>query len=353
MTKLTFCGPRFILRACSELYGCVVRIRNSLYDKGLLGVYSSGLPVISVGNITAGGNGKTPLVIAIAKELTARGFRPVVISRGYGGTEVGPLKIAELNDSKQVGDEPLLIRRRAGIPVVIARKRADGARFVEKRDLGNVILLDDGFQHRAIDRCCNIVCIRVDDDKAIAEFIRGEMLPLGRFRESRDPALRRADTIVLVNRGLGPVRESPLDGELVKRLPTHARIFRSDVKIDGVHHLVDGQSLQPGPVIATSGIANPNVFYESLETLGFTLIDKFTFKDHYRYTSSDLEDLRAKHPGVPIVCTEKDAIKIMELRNTSGVYELRMNAAIRPADAFIVHLERAMETFRSEKGSEG
>src|SRR5262249_9157237 len=126
-----------LLRPAASLYGAVTNFRNYLYDQEILPTYKSTLPVVSIGNVTAGGTGKTPLTLCIAERLKERGHSPVVLSRGYGGSRCGPWLVDLQKDTAAtVGDEPLLLTRRLGVPVVISRERAAGARLIEERKLG-------------------------------------------------------------------------------------------------------------------------------------------------------------------------------------------------------------------------
>lgn len=338
----------FPLRACAAAYGWAIRCRNYLYDHGWFATYSSAIPVVSVGNLTVGGNGKTPLVIAIADQLIARGYRPVVLSRGYGGSEKGPHVVGPEDTAERVGDEPILIARKTGVPVVIARKRADGAQLIERTKLGTIIILDDGFQHRALERCCNIVCIRVDDGDAIQEFLRGELLPHGRFREPLRLGMLRADTVMLVNRNAG-VHSSPVaEEDLARVFPASTTVFRSNVTVEAIQALDGEEVLKPQPVVALSGIANPKAFHRTLEALGYTLLERKVFGDHHQFSKNDIDQLLEQFPDTKIICTEKDGVKLRGLTAPGTLFELRMKAQIRPADAFMVHLERSIGRARTD-----
>lgn len=150
-----------ILYPFSLLYGVASSVKNHLYDTGVLSQYTTSIPVICVGNITVGGSGKSPVVQMIVSKLLSQGKRPVILSRGYGGSERGPIEVKEEHLASAVGDEPLMHKKhfRQTVSVVVARKRAHGAQFIEEKSLGDIIVLDDGYQHRALNRAVNILLI--------------------------------------------------------------------------------------------------------------------------------------------------------------------------------------------------
>ncbi|MCB0339563.1 MAG: tetraacyldisaccharide 4'-kinase, partial [Bdellovibrionales bacterium] len=187
-------------------------IRNWLFDNKVFSIYKSNLPVICVGNLSAGGNGKTPLVRMIVSELQKIGMQPVVVSRGYGGKIKGPYKVSVSDTPIDVGDEALIYAG-DGVPTVIGRSRVAAVKFVESNKVGNVVVLDDGFQHRWLARDLNIVTVNCATDSDVEAFLVGHLLPLGRFRENRDRALSRADMIVFARRSL-----SDGDGDIDPRL---------------------------------------------------------------------------------------------------------------------------------------
>ena len=179
-----------VLRALARIYGAIVSVRGWLYDRGLLATYKSNLPVVSIGNVTAGGNGKTPLCLFVADALKAKGLRPAIVSRGYGGTVRGPHRVTDTDRPREVGDEPVLMARH-GHPVYIARRRVGAVKLIEREASADVIVLDDGLQHRSLCRDVDIVSIFAGTNEAVENFIKGELLPLGLFRDNRSIALTR------------------------------------------------------------------------------------------------------------------------------------------------------------------
>lgn len=327
-----------LLRILSWLYGAVTWMRNALFDSGIFHAYKSSLPVISVGNLTAGGNGKTPLVILLAEELRKKGYSPVVLARGYGGTHRGPLLVGAEHGPQDVGDEPLLIAQKASVPVVVARRRSAGARFIEAKKVGNLIILDDGFQHRWLARDLDIVSVYCGSAESREAFLAGQLLPAGRFREFRDRAFQRIHLCVFASRDSGS-RDS-FDA-LYRVVPAGVQLYRSYVEPEGVFSLVDHSALSPCPVVAVCGIANPEGFLRTLEASGFSVLGSYYFSDHHIFTEPDIRHIRNRHPGIPIVCTEKDALRIPGAART-GIFALRIVTKVSPGDAFITGISRVL-----------
>lgn len=328
------------LTGLSMIYGAVTVLRNRLYDTNSLEIYRSTLPVISVGNITAGGNGKTPLCIMLARNLAARGYSPVILMRGYGGNTVGPYLCTGNESAADIGDEALMLSRLCGLKVVVSRKRAAGARLIEQQGIGSLIILDDGFQHRKLARDLDIVTVDVGSKESVDEFAAGRLLPAGLFRESRERAFRRIDMVVLAQ------RKPYMDGRtelsaVLKLIPRNVRIFESSLRPDGVTGIEDQSRLTAREIAVFSSIAAPQGFHQTLSEMGYEVAASKTFPDHYLITARDLDELRASFPGKPLVCTEKDAVKLAGM-NCHGIYVLKVALQVTPADAFMVQVERAL-----------
>lgn len=317
--------------------------RNWLFDRGLLSQELAQVPVISVGNLTSGGNGKTPFTIHLARIAQNLGAKPVVISRGYGGTVSGPHLVTEQDLAAAVGDEPLLISRRAGCPVVIARRRVEGARFVIDHNLGDLIVLDDGFQHRYLSRQLNLVLIDVTTTPRVEEFIKGKLLPAGRFREDRDRGLRRADGVVFVTRSLE--RSAQQDPKwlsametLERIIPPHLPRYRSRPNAARLVRALDGailpvEEFHGRPVIAACGIAKPEAFYASIASLGMSVKRTIAVGDHAKLSVQHLHEIEKDEPGVPILCTEKDWVKLADARLPESLLILSIDYELEPLEA--------------------
>ena len=334
-----------VLKVLAEIFHGVTLIRNTLYDKGIFKSYTSTIPVVSVGNVTVGGNGKTPLCQYIAADLLQRGYKPVILSRGYGGTVRGPYKVRVSDNPNLVGDEPLLLACTTGIPVYVSKSRVSGVERIEEEGVGNVIILDDGFQHRALARDFDIVSVFIGSDEGVHAFLSGELLPQGKYREERTRALKRADAIVLSERRVFGVGEPlpAVDPSILKVLPPGVPVFRSFLESKGIVYVHDEKPLPPGPVLAFAGIASPEGFFDSVRRLGFTVLEEQSFPDHHKFTLTDIAQLREKAIGRPIVCTEKDLVKIRQIPTVSleGLAVVKVTPKVVPSDAFCVTLLRA------------
>jgi len=337
---------RRLLAPLAVLFGLITRTRNYLFDRGYLASYESSLPVISVGNLTVGGNGKTPLCLYLVERLKAQGYKPVILSRGYGGSLVGPHRVDKNDSPSAVGDEPLLMARSGGVPVVIARARADGARLIEREGLGDLIILDDGFQHRKLKRDLDIIAAFAGADEALEDFSRGELLPLGRFREDRDVGLRRASMVVASYRSVlsTGTEFGNVDERLQRVVPSGLPLFRAYYEFVDVRSLRTARVIEPRAVHAFAGIANPLGFFESLRCVGFTVERTHAFPDHHAFTEQELTRLIVANPDALFVCTEKDGVKLREMseRVRSSFAEFRVRLTVVPADSFMDLVQRPL-----------
>jgi tetraacyldisaccharide 4'-kinase len=271
------------------LYAAATALRNKLYDGGTLASRRLEQPVVSVGNLAVGGSGKTPFVIALGELLTSRGIRFDVLSRGYGRKTRGVLVVDTDGNAADFGDEPLLIARRLGVPVVVGESRYAAGRVAERKFHPQLHILDDGFQHRSLTRDFDIVLMTERD-------FGDRMLPLGRLREPLS-SLARADAVVLP-RGLAvdhpALREKPLwriERELVlKNLPSAPIVF--------------------------CGIARPDQFFAQVRAAGITPAAEIEFRDHHAYDKNDIKRLlvmRGKLGAGGFLTTEKDAVNLESL----------------------------------------
>ena len=274
------------LNPLSAIYGGVVGARNALYDRGWMRSRSLQGPVISVGNLSTGGSGKTPFVILLGELLQARGIRFDVLSRGYGRKSRGVLLVDPGGLPRDFGDEPLLIARRLQTAVVVGEDRYEAGRFAESRFGSQIHVLDDGFQHRGLGRDFDIVLVIPDD-------ARDRLLPGGRLREPLR-SLQRADAVVLAN-GASP-ESFPLAGK---------RVWR-------VRQGIVTQDVPPRPIVFC-GIARPQNFLLQLRAAGIDPVAEAFFRDHQAYKEEDVRDLlqlRQRSGAGGFVTTEKDAVKL-------------------------------------------
>ena len=287
-------------------YGLAVRSRNCLYDCGCRKAHRATRPVISVGNITAGGTGKTPLAAWLVQMLRSEGRRPAILSRGYGR-----------DPSSGLDDENQLLASLApGVPVVIDPDRVRGAARAIQEHGADVLVLDDGFQHRRLARNLDIVLI-----DALCPFGGGRLLPRGLLREPLS-GLRRADFIVLTRSDqVPPERTAEIRKQLARRAPgtsiafaVHRPTGLRELSYPPKDHPLD--ELKEGQWLAFCGIGNPEAFRLTLEGLGARLQGLTAFPDHHRYRATDVEGLLSAASDLGcrgLVTTEKDAIKVSPL----------------------------------------
>jgi tetraacyldisaccharide 4'-kinase len=274
------------LNPLSTIYGGIVGARNALYDRGVL--RSQGLegPVISVGNLSSGGSGKTPFVMLLGELLQARGIKFDVLSRGYARESRGVLMVDPGGLARQFGDEPLLIARKLQAPVIVGEDRYSAGRFAETRFGPQWHLLDDGFQHRALARDFDIVLVTPQD--AV-----DQLLPAGRLRETLR-SLRRADAVVLTG-GASP-ESFPLAGKTVWR----------------VRRGIVPENVPPRPVVFC-GIARPQNFVLQLRAAQIDPVAEAFYRDHHAYTEKDIRELltlQRNSQAAGFVTTEKDAVNL-------------------------------------------
>jgi tetraacyldisaccharide 4'-kinase len=299
----------FLLYLLSLLYKEGVRLRNLLYDCGIFKTRKVGCKVISIGNITVGGTGKTPMVIMLANLLKGHGYKPAVLSRGYGGKNRNSINVVSdgrriFMEHDEAGDEPALIAGSLNdIPVITGRERYLTGKYAVDHMGADILILDDAFQHRSLYRDIDIVLL---NDKR--PFGNGFLLPRGTLREPAK-ALNRADVIVLTGSDR-EVEEIAID----RGLPP-VPIFR------GYHRpkdLVQGDTypleyLKGKTVCAFAGIADPESFKRTIISLGGEVVAFVRFSDHHRYTERDLKEIRREslsHSAAITITTEKDGIKL-------------------------------------------
>ncbi|MBA4338231.1 MAG: tetraacyldisaccharide 4'-kinase [Hyphomonas sp.] len=245
------------------------------------------VPVICIGNVTAGGTGKTPVAEAIRARITARGVRAATLSRGHGGREPGPLKVDTARHTfHDVGDEPLLLA--ATGEAWIGRDRAQGARAMEAAGVG-AVLMDDGHQNPSLAKDFTFVVI-----DAAAPFGNGHVLPKGPLREPAASGLARADAVILM--GDGPVPAAALQ--------SGKPVLRARLEATG--------PAPAGPLVAFAGIGRPEKFLNSLKAAGGDIRDAVPYADHHPYTAGDLNFLRnlAKRDGARLITTSKDHVRL-------------------------------------------
>jgi tetraacyldisaccharide 4'-kinase len=319
-----------VLQVISKIYRIVTSVRNYLYDKRVFEVHDLASRTISVGNITTGGTGKTPLVAYIASLLADRGEKVCVLTRGYGRADEGRRVLVSdgdtvLADAARAGDEPVeLAEKLLGKAIVVAdADRAAAAEWARRKFGVTTFLLDDGFQHRKVKRDIDIVCL-----DATNPFGGGSVLPSGRLREPVD-SLSRASVIVITRaEQAGDI--SHLRAE-IKDLAPAAAIFESRTSLSRVV-TDEGPELDPASsVFAFCGVGNPESFFSLMEQNGYRVVETHRFRDHHTYTQSDVDllETEASQSGAcAFVTTSKDKVKLNDLRFTLPVYVAEISVNI-------------------------
>ena len=284
---------RGALLPAEMLFQAVTSVRSALYSAGLLATRDTAVPALSVGNLTVGGTGKTPLAAHIARRMQEMGARPAIVLRGYGD------------------DEPLVHRTlNPDVPIVVSPDRVAGS--AQARDLGcDVAVLDDAFQHRRARRVSDVVLVSAD---AWHE-TRRHLLPAGPWREPLS-AVRRASLVVVTRKAAGRNRAAEIAAtvEHVADVPTATVLLDTgELREVGGRATLPAESLMGRSVLAITGIGNPAAFHAQLVARGAT-VDPATFRDHHRFTSSEVVALAARATRYDcVVCTLKDAVKLNRL----------------------------------------
>lgn len=341
---------KLLVLPLSLLYAFVVMLRNWLYDLGLFHCYAVNVPVISVGNLTVGGTGKTPIVEYIVAQLLTQPRKVAVVSRGYKRASKGTVVVSDghsiLTNSLESGDEPLQIARKFRSAVVIVDEdRLRGARAAVDRYRADVVVLDDGFQHRRLARDLDILVVDVERPPH-----KEWLLPAGIRREPM-AGLGRAKAIVFS-------RWVP-DGNAVKqyyREKTSVPTFDAQFVPSSLVRFGDGSRMQPDSMrgkscFAFCGIARHEVFERTLKDVGLRVKGLRVFSDHYPYTPADLgnlvEEARQLHPDF-FLTTEKDIVRLEALSverifSTTPLYYLELTTSISDGQLFSLLLRQTLE----------
>ena len=302
-----------LLWPLAQLYGLLVRLRRALYRHGILRSERFKVPVVVVGNVVAGGAGKTPLVIALARHLQTRHIAVGVVSRGYGRSVSHCVEVTPTTPLAQTGDEPALIHKLTGVPVFVADKRTEALRalLAAHSDIA-VVLCDDGLQHYALQRDIEIAAF---DDRGAGN---GWLLPAGPLREPW-PGRKHHGLDLVLHTGQKPAFEGF----------TSSRQLADDAWSRGGDRVaLDG--LRGRPVTALAGIANPQAFFGMLQDRGLMLEATITLPDHHAFSEADLAGLK----GRTVLCTEKDAVKLFALPDAVGLDLLAVPLVFSPEPAF-------------------
>lgn len=309
-----------LLKFCSVFYGLGSSFKNFLYDKNILKPKKVNAYVISVGNFTTGGVGKTPVVAEIARYFVDKGERVCIISRGYGG-KLDNKKVNVISDginlyykADMAGDEPYWLAVNLNMcSVLTCSNRAKAAEYAIKELGVTKIILDDGFQHRKLYRDLNIVL--VDSEKM---FGNENLLPAGPLREGPE-GFKRVDKLVIVSKNINHSRAEKLAKIMEKK--QKVKTLTAKVEPYYIYNIISGEHLEKGAEItAISAIGQPEQFYAFLKD--YKIKNTITFDDHHQYTQDDIKNIEGN-----IVTTEKDAVKLALLGNTN-IYALKLKTVL-------------------------
>ena len=314
-------GWSWLLLPLSALFAGLSGIRRLAFRCGLKASHRLPVPVIVVGNISVGGTGKTPVTLRLCQMLQANGWRPGIISRGYGVKLTAPRLVKPDDSPSESGDEPVLLAQRSGCPVVIFPDRVQGGQFLLANTDCDIIICDDGLQHYGLKRDLEIVLI--DASRGLGN---GLLLPAGPLREGRW-RLAQAD-IVLSN---GDLKESQLaqysHGSFMLQASTPQPL------------LSNSPQLSPDMAVElVSGIGNPQRFLHTVQQLGYRIAGTHWFADHHPFTEGDLAEI-----PTPLLMTEKDAVKCRSFAK-SGWYSLPVQAVLpSEVETFIIERVKALK----------
>jgi tetraacyldisaccharide 4'-kinase len=303
---------RYLLIPFSYLYLLITKIRNKLYDNGKLHSEIFNTPIISVGNITTGGTGKTPLVVHIAKFYLERGLKVGILSRGYGRNSTFRMLVCDgnkiLHPVDMTGDELYmiseeLIQKYNNFNVLADNDRNAGCKYLIETFKPDVIILDDAFQKRSIKKDVDIAII---DAAKYETFFHKILLPSGDLRESMDE-LKRASIIIQNNKR----NEIPL----IPKLKDYGKpLINMSYKIEGIFDRNNEPIASLSKkIIAVAALASPESFFKTLERMDFDIVRKYVYSDHHNYIFKDIGDLKDRaEGGIPIITTHKDFVKFRE-----------------------------------------
>lgn len=341
--------PKTLLKAAlASIYKSAIKLRHALYDRGILKIHQFDIPIICVGNVTVGGTGKTPMTELVISHFL-KSHKVAVLSRGYGRKTKGYIEASVKSHYRDVGDEPLQIKLKYPQALVVAcEKRVEGIRRIQQEHPEiNLIIMDDGFQHRSVEAKINIITI--DATRPLRE---DKMLPLGSLRDIPEATTTRGNYFVVTK---CPLTMTPIEKRLYRKSLIHYAYqklyFTRFINYRPEPLFPDGSAeilTKESKVISVSGLGNPLPFIESLKR-NYNLVDQIIYDDHHVYRMRDLTQMAKcleAHPGAVIVITEKDAVKLRvpskippELRKKIYYIPIQINFIDIPVINFLKQLE--------------
>lgn len=327
---------KLVLYPLSRVFSLAVGVRKKIYELNLIEKGNAGVPVISVGNITVGGTGKTPVVDYLIKNLSEKGIKVGVVSRGYGSKVIGPIRVIP-GRAMDFGDEPsMLVKRNPSTPVVIGANRLDACRFLLNQcpDV-KCIVADDAFQHLKLNRDLDIIVI--DATEPLENY---EPLPLGRAREKMI-SLKRAGLVILNKINLAAPQNVVWLKENIKIINPNLSMVEFSYKISGLKYVTNDQTYLPDSnenFFLVSGIGRASTFRSLVESsFSLKIVGEYQFPDHYSYKPEHIPRLLMDAKRVSadrILVTEKDAVKIKPFANDEFIYASLDIIPQTPMDSF-------------------
>jgi tetraacyldisaccharide 4'-kinase len=310
----------------SWIYRICLVVRESLFVAGLLKVQEAAIPVVSVGNITVGGTGKTPVVELLSRRLREQGFRPGIVTLGYKREREGVFGVnAKKDDAASVGDEALMLARRTGLPVIVGKKRIRAVELGIKEFGIDLALLDDGYQVRDLRKDMEVLVLSGKKGEE-----NGDLFPLGPYREPL-AMIRKAD-VILINKGElsneAKVHSAGIPSFRVRYQPTF--LYNMGRNLIGPCTF-----LKERKVVAFAGLGDNRSFFELLKELEAQLVHEVEFPDHYAYSARDIERLSSLQDAEILVTTEKDAIKLDQLEKPKNLFYLAVEAVVEREEELI------------------
>lgn len=331
-----------------------MRVRRRRYERGPQRRRHLDRPVISVGNLSMGGTGKSPVVAAIAQWLIAAGERPAILSRGYARRDPvdGVVVVSDgrdiLADIDRSGDEPLMLARQVpGAIVCVSPERYLSGRLAEQHLGATVHILDDGFQHLELARDLDVLVTTV------GEIPNGRVIPSGRLREPIDAAARAQ--VLVVSDATSGAAASEAWALGISQSCAAVRALAAPISDQRAESLAPGADGRGQPVLAVAGIANPERFVTALRSGGWNIVDSMTFKDHHRYSTRDLAAIaaRARGAGAEVVfTTDKDAVRFESLGELPfPLYRVPLIVEFEPADALFESVKAVLKSAAAPAGT--
>lgn len=339
---------RLLLYPLNPVYAAVILLRNFLFDAGILKERRSEVPVVSIGNINVGGSGKTPLVISMGKLLKNAGFNPGVLSRGYGRESKGFLLVSKNGEMQttveKCGDEIFQTVLESGLSAAVSENRVEGAKNLVSETGVDLIILDDGFQHRYIAREVNIAIF--DNQIWLENCLQRMLLPAGNLREPVK-SLRRAD-IIVSNGKFSNNAEFPEElKSMLPGIPVFNASYTATGFVDiktGAHYSLEDFRGQKSLVV--SGIANPNSFFDALNQNGINTENRMILKDHAKYSPEDIQQIRKLFYDAnvhSVITTQKDKVKLVRYAkelDDIDIYTLNIEIRIEKEEELLTLIKR-------------